>query len=386
MQLICHAFPAWDGNYLKSTVELMKRMAERGHQVLYVDYAYTWKDFIKQPQVVKLRMLGWSPRIRQIPVAGTGALYVLTLPPVIPSNFLKNPTLFDWVNRLNAGSMGRSIRRAMQQRGFQHPVVLNAFNPAYGLQLAGKLKEDRLVYYCYDEISAAQWAGKHGPRLENQFVKVCDTVVCSSEGLQNKLAQMHPKVFVVKNGVDFNQFYQKTPDSMLPTIPGKQPGQKVVGYLGSVDDRLDFDLLEAQFRRFSDALFLFVGRVQEEQIRQRLLAFPNVSLAGPQPAAGLQGWVQQMDVCLIPFVKNKFTAGIYPLKVNEYLAAGKPVVSTRFAPLQEFEGIVFLAEPSQFGDAMQAALDGGEKAEYQEFARNNDWMQRAESLEKILFS
>jgi glycosyltransferase involved in cell wall biosynthesis len=116
------------------------------------------------------------------------------------------------------------------------------------------------------------------------------------------------------------------------------------------------------------------------------LAFPNVTLAGPQPAAELQGWVQQMDVCLIPFVKNKFTAGIYPLKINEYLAAGKPVVSTRFAPLQEFEDIVFLAEPNQFGDAMQKALSTGEKAEYQAFARNNDWMQRAESLEKILFS
>ena len=170
MQLICHAFPAWEGNYLKSTVELMKRVAERGHQVLYVDYAYTWKDFLKQPSSVKFRMLGLRSRIRQIPVAGKGALYVLTLPPVMPSNFLKNPTLFDWVNRLNAISMGRSIRRAMRQLGFQHPAVLNAFNPAYGVQLAGKLHEERLVYYCYDEISAAQWAGKHGPRLENQFV------------------------------------------------------------------------------------------------------------------------------------------------------------------------------------------------------------------------
>jgi glycosyltransferase involved in cell wall biosynthesis len=384
MQIVCHAFPAWDGNYLKSTVELMKRMAERGHQVLYVDYAYTWKDFFTQPPAARMRMLGLQARIRCIPVTGTGTLQVLTLPPVFPSNFLKQPSLFDFVNRLNSVFMLRAIKSAMARLKFHQPVVINAFNPSFGVHLAGKLQERLLLYYCYDEISAANWAGKHGPRLEKQFIQVCDVVVCSSEGLQNKLAAQHPNVQVVKNGVDFNQFFHKLPEEMLPPIPGKTPGQKVIGYLGSVDDRLDFALLESQFRRFSDTLFVFVGRVQEVSIQQKLLAFSNVYLAGAFPATDLQGWVQQMDVCLIPFVKNKFTAGIYPLKINEYLAAGKPVVSTRFAPLQEFEEIVFLTETAQFGDAIQQALDSGEKTEYQEFARKNDWMARAEQLEKII--
>lgn len=384
MQIVCHAFPAWDGNYLKSTVELMKRMAERGHQVLYVDYAYTWKDFFTQPPATRKRMLGLQARIRCIPVTGTGTLQVLTLPPVFPSNFLKQPFLYDFVNRLNSVFIGRTIKSAMARLKFHQPVVINAFNPSFGVHLAGKLQESLLLYYCYDEISAANWAGKHGPRLEKQFIQVCDAVVCSSEGLQTKLASQHPNVQVVKNGVDFNQFFHKLPVEMLPPIPGKTPGQKVIGYLGSVDDRLDFALLESQFRRFSDALFVFVGRVQEESIQQKLSAFPNVYLAGAFPATDLQGWVQQMDVCLIPFVKNKFTAGIYPLKINEYLAAGKPVVSTRFAPLQEFEEIVFLTEPAHFGDAIQRALDSGEKTEYQAFARKNDWMERAAQLENIM--
>lgn len=384
MQIVCHAFPAWDGNYLKSTVELMKRLAERGHQVLYVDYAYTWKDFFTQPPATRKRMLGLQARIRCIPVTGTGTLQVLTLPPVFPSNFLKQPVLYDFVNRLNSVFIRGTIKSAIARLKFHHPVVINAFNPSFGMHLAGKLQESFLLYYCYDEISAANWAGKHGPRLEKQFIQVCDAVVCSSEGLQTKLASQHPNVQVVKNGVDFKQFFHRLPLEMLPPIPGKTPGQKVIGYLGSVDDRLDFALLESQFRRFSDALFVFVGRVQEVSIQQRLLAFPNVYLAGAFPATDLQGWVQQMDVCLIPFVKNKFTAGIYPLKINEYLAAGKSVVSTRFAPLQEFEEIVFLTEPAHFGDAIQRALDSGEKPEYQAFARKNDWMERAAQLEKII--
>lgn len=386
MHLICHAFPAWEGNYVKSTVELMKRLALLGHTVLYVDYAYTWKDFFNQKKDQKQRMLGIRSRLRQIPADGSGRLYVLTLPPVLPSNFLSSPILFDFVNRLNSLPMQWAIRRAVRILGMKNTIVVNAFNPAYGYQLAGKLGESKRIYYCYDEISAAHWAGKHGPRLERAYAPLCEAVICSSEGLQSKLKQFHPKVFVVKNGVDFAQFNQKVPPPALPVLPEKKDGQKVIGYLGSIDDRLDYEILENLFRHFSTCYFVFVGRVQSEELNQRLRAFSNVHLVGAHPATDLPGWVQQMDVCLIPFEKNPFTAGIYPLKVNEYLAAGKPVVSTRFAPFGDLEQVVFLADGTDFLEAVEEAMNQGPTENYQVFAKKNDWMERARAFEEILQS
>lgn len=407
MNIVCHAFPAWDGDYVKSTVEMAKAAAGQGHRVLYVDYAYTWTDFFKsiigKSHASWQRMLGFEQRLRTLPmsalqhttsnVAGDKAttgnpedyhdksIYVLTLPPVFPANFLKSPRLHDAVNRLNSVFIKKSICRALQILDMQAPVVVNAFNPGFGVHLAGKLGEQRLVYYCYDEISAAAWANRHGARLEQAFLKKCDAVIVSSEGLLQKQQRRHESVFVVKNGVDFDLFSAEISKENLPEIPASNPGEKIIGYLGSVDDRLDIHLLERLFQKFADARFLFVGRVQPGALRERLAAFPNVFLAGAYPPADLPAWVARMDVCLIPFVKNEFTAGIYPLKINEYLAAGKPVISSNFAALGDFSDIVAIANtPEAFEKALSEALikqDDAAMDRRRAFAGNNSWAERA---------
>jgi glycosyltransferase involved in cell wall biosynthesis len=390
MQIVCHAFPAWEGNYLKSTVELMKQLAKRGHEVIYVDYAYTWKDvlwaILGKNQAPWKHILGLRPRLRKIPVAGSGCLYILSLPPMMPVNFIKNPRMFDFLCALQSGPIRRTIRSAMRRVGFDKPVYINAFNPVYGVQVVDKIDFSRRIYYCYDEISAAHWAARHGARLEARFVKHCDAVVVSSEGLQTKMQTLHPHVTVVNNGVDFAAFNRPVPAELLPAIPGLTPGRRVIGYVGSIDDRLDYDILERLFHTFSKDLFVFTGRIASEAIRTRLSQFSNVYLSGPKPATDLPGWVQQMDVCLIPFVKNKFTAAIYPLKINEYLAAGKPVVSTCFAALPEFEQVVFFSDAEYFESAVQSALDVEQNADYQFFAQKNDWSERAAQFEKICFN
>lgn len=390
MNIVCHAFPAWDGNYVKSTVELMKAAAAQGHRILYVDYAYTWTDFFKgilgKSGAPWRRMVGVSPRIRS-----EQGLHILSLPPVLPSNFLKNPRWHDVVDRLNSKWMGHFIRRATRQLGMEGATVVNAFNPSFGVHLAGRLGERRLVYYCYDEIGAAAWAGRHGARLERKFMGHCDAVVVSSEGLRTKQAARHDAVFTVKNGVDATLFCAEVPQAALPTLPNWAQGQPVIGYLGSVDDRLDIGLLEGLFRQFAHAKFVFVGRVQDRALQARLAAFPNVFLAGAQAPAALPGWVARMDVCLIPFVKNEFTAGIYPLKINEYLAAGKPVVSTDFAPLADFSGIVAITDSAEaFEKSVAEALrpcapDVAQAAvsRRRAFALGNDWSEKAKQFVAI---
>jgi len=390
MNIICHAFPAWEGNYVKSTVELMKCVALR-HRVLYVDYAYTWTDVFKSMMGKSAaswrRILGLETRLRAVDLPSGASLHVLTLPPMLPVNFLKNPRLYDAVNRINGWLVRSSIQHAQRQINMKVPVIVNAFNPGFGLQVAGHLNESRLIYYCYDEISAAQWAGKHGARLERDFSKKCDAIAVTSEGLLRNKLSLHPHLYLVKNGVDIDLFSRPITATDLPEIPDLKAGQKVIGYLGSVDDRLDFDLLERLFATQAHSQLVFVGRVQSEAIRQRLSRHPNVLLAGAFPPEALPGWVQRMDVCLIPFVKNQFTAGIYPLKVNEYLACGKPVVSTQFADLGDFEQIISIADNGEdFIELVNQALVPAPKAESDRrraFATANSWSARAMDLERF---
>ena len=97
-----------------------------------------------------------------------------------------------------------------------------------------------------------------------------------------------------------------------------------------------------------------------------------------------------MDVCIIPFAKNEFNRSIYPLKVNEYLAAGKPVVMTSFADLPEFDGIVEIAESKEdffLGIVRALALDSDEQRRVrQDFAQHHSWTYRAKDFSRVIES
>ena len=384
--IVCVAFPAWKGNYLKSTVQLMTELALHGHHILYVNYAFTWKDFILslfgKGYISWKRLSGFKPRLSIMSLENGAEIHLLTLPPILPINFIKSPMIYDAIHKINTFFIKRAILKAMESIGMTAPTVVNAFNPTIGNALVGQLNESKLIYYCYDEIGSARWASRHGKRLEDAFIKKADTVIVTSQGLFDKKSKEHNDCHLIKNGVDFKLFSKKSEN--LPAI-SFESDKKVIGYLGSVDERVDYDLLEKLISTTPQYDYVFVGRVTQSAYEKRLLAFPNVQLMGSQPPPTLPAWVQKFDVCLIPFLKNELTAGIYPLKINEYLAAGKPVVSTRFANLSDFETVVQIADnDDSFLQLVQKEYSNEDAARFRQFASQNSWAARSKAFSELL--
>ncbi|MFN8345316.1 MAG: glycosyltransferase [Spirosomataceae bacterium] len=386
MDIICVAFPSFEGDYVKSTVELMRQMAQK-HRVLYVDYAYTWKDLIlgilgKKKGVPIRQLLRLAPRLTARTIENGHPIFVMTPPPMLPVNFLENEALYSFFSHWNGWKMKRAIRRAMHLTHITEPVVINAFNPFFGKQLVGKLNERKRVYYCYDEISACAWAKTHGARLENDFIPQNDALVVSSKGLYESKKAAAKACYVVNNGVD---------DLFFNISPARTVNQ--LGYIGSIDSRLDYELLYQLAFRNPDKELVMVGRVVEDKPVvslgiNRLTQLPNVRFEGAQSPQQLVNYLAGFSAGLIPFVKNEQTAAIYPMKINEYLAAGLPVISTDFAPLSEFTGVVdfennipdFCARVNEI-----IATDSAEKqARRVAFALQNTWATRADELETIL--
>ena len=389
--IVCVAFPSWEGDYVKSTVKLMEQLGKR-HQVLYLDYPYTWKDWLLgvlgRNKVPVARMLGLQDRLRAISLPEGGTVQVLTGPPVVPTNFIKAPTLYNYIQRFNARLIRRTVLRAYKRLSIQSPVVINAFNPFIGVPLAGTLNERLLVYYCYDEIATCAWALVHGARVERELVALADAVVVSSKGLQDTKQKLGKPTFLVNNGVDFAEFSRgQAPVESKPASPRK------MGYVGSIDSRLDYPLLHRLATAFPDCEIELVGRetydkpgveASIEQLKKR----PNVTFVGAQPPAQLPGYLRGFRVGLIPFVKNTQTAAIYPMKINEYLAAGVPVVSTDFAPLNEFRPVVAICTDQEaFVREVEAALFHDTSAQQTArvaLAQQNAWDQRAHEMETII--
>ena len=381
--IVCVGFPRWEGtDYLSSTVQLMGELA-RHHRVLYVDYPFTYKDLWgKDAGVPRSAIEGEAPALQERTLAHGGKVQLLRLPPFVPANFLRTNLAYDAVLAWNAQRAARAIRRALKQLAWENPIVINAFNPALGNALAGKLDEQLLAYYCYDEISAAPWIARHGARHEQRFLANVDVTIVSSQGLYDQKKGSTAAIALVKNGVNLEVF--------KPTgqRPADLPSGQVIGYVGSVDDRLDYKLLAAIALNDSKVSLVFVGRIMDELAVRQLGRLPNVYLLGPKPVEQLGDYIAAFSVGLIPFVKNDLTAGIYPLKINEYLALGLPVVSTRFADLSDFSGYIEEAtDTAAFLKATERALSGQAPADpiaRRNFAAGNSWQGRAEKLASTL--
>lgn len=378
--ILCTGFPAWEGDYQKSTVQLMRAIAE--HQdVLYVEFPFSWKDVWQGWRSGKKpyqRILGLEPRLRKMETQGNGTLHILTLPPIFPVNGLSVGNLYEKIAEYNAIKSARSINKALKSLGYESPVLLNAFNPFLGVYLHGKLEVSAEYYYCYDQIGAAKWANKHGPRLEKRYLTMVDGLITSSQPLLDEKLTEKQAGIVVKNGVNLQIFEQ----AFLPD-PGNIGGT-TLGYLGSIDDRLDLEMLFDVLTQWEEAKLLMVGRIMEPEIEARLRAHPRVEITGAQQPETLPQWVKRMDIGLIPFVTNEFTKYIYPLKINEYLAAGLPVVSTSFSDLNDFEEVIYRGNTSEsFLVACQQAVkeDSREsRLKRQDFARTHRWEARATQL------
>ena len=382
--IVCIGQTPWEGDFQKAIVQLMGEMAAR-HRILYVDYQYTLKDLIMglaKKQAVPVGTL--TSRTKALTVkklAGGTQVHVWQPPVMLPINWLQ-ASAHDRLIRHNVNLLVKGLRAVMTQLTMHRPLVINGFNPVFGLPMLHQLNEAGTIYYCFDEITASDWMGRHGQRYEPDYLRQVDAVITTSDALCQSKAQLQPNAFCVKNGVNFDLFHQAR------LLSDKQPVERpVVGYLGTADNRIDVPLVEHCVRTMPDVLFRFVGEVNEPRLQQ-LSTYANVEFIPPHQPHQLPALLAKMSVAIIPYVCNAHTNTIYPLKINEYLAAGLPVVSTPFSNLSDFDGIIELAaSPEAFADALGRALNDQEPASRDRrvaTARANSWARRAEEFEAVI--
>jgi teichuronic acid biosynthesis glycosyltransferase TuaH len=350
--------------------------------VLYVDYAYTISDLLRGIFSMKdfdwKRLIGLKPRLRRISGQGSTGLYVLSLPPIVPAFFFTSYKFFRLTNRFNAALTGFFINRAISKLELKNITGFNAFQPFLGLYW--KIKNlERLIYYIYDDFTNVPWFKGFVEIEEEKFVKKADMIIVTSDELKKRNEHYNKPIEVVHNGVHFNQFNNAI---YLPKLNGKFI--KTIGYTGTIDSRIDVDLLENVIKGLPYYRFLFIGKVFEPVIYNRLIKYINVSFEGSVAPADVPVKQAQMDVGIIPYVCNDLTAAIYPLKVNEYLAMMMPVVMTPFASLGEIDKVVYTARTAKaFKYSIESALMETNTAVKQNryiAARKADWKVRAGEL------
>lgn len=382
--IICIANTSWFGNYAKSTVQIMARLAKHNN-VLFVEYPYTINDVIstlrgKQNAPIE-RMLGIKKGLQLIETDVESKVYDLVTPPAIPSFFLKNETIFNFIFSINTLIYKIVLKKTIKKLNFENPIIITAYNPFYGLSLIGKLKEKTHIYYCYDGVESG-FFGKRIFNFEEKFSKKAKAIITTSDFLNAEKKRLNPNSFVVKNGVDFPVFEKYAKKEVFIRE------RKKVGFIGSLDPRFDIETVENAVKLLTDYDFEFTGDMRNQVLKSRLSTYSNVKFFDPIKPNDVPKILATYDVGIIPYIVNEVNKNIYPLKINEYLAVGVPLVMTPFAILPEFEGLVSISEnKNDFVKKLQEEISNDTKDKIEQrikFAASNSWDARTESFSDII--
>lgn len=381
--IVCISNTTWYGPFTKSTVQIMSRLSY-GNKLLFVEYPYTFKDVVlgllRKGNAPVKRILGLQKRIQTITTEQGTRVHQLIAMPVIPCDFIKNETIFRILFGINAMLYRISLKRAIKQLNMKDLIFISAYNPYYGMALKGKLNEQVNVYYSYDGPNVR----RHGKRVigvDAAYAAAADAVVSTSEYLTDEKRKFNPGAYTVKNGVDFELFSKNA-------RTGIAEGPVKIGYIGSMDFRFDIDMVETAVNALRDYEFHFIGLIRNKVIRYRLEQYPNVRFSDPVPPGEVPQLLSSFSAGIIPYLQNDINKNIYPLKINEYLACGVPVIMSRFALLPEFDAITsIVSDPSEFTLQIRKQVEEDNLTKIRqriEFASGNSWDRKASEFSDIL--
>jgi glycosyltransferase involved in cell wall biosynthesis len=262
------------------------------------------------------------------------------------------------------------------------------YTPMPAPAMIGAFDERAVVYDCMDELSKFRFAPRELVDRERYLMAQSDVVFTGGYRLWQSKSKYHANVHFFGCGVDVAHFASARSATLQLPREIAALEKPVIGYYGVIDERIDYDLLRHLAESLPEAALVMVGPVVKVDPNE-LPHAPNLHWLGQRQYAELPAHVKGFDVCLMPFALNEATEYINPTKTLEYMAAGKPIVSTAVSDVvHNFTPVVAVAHsPEEFVTAVRAAIEAPSAeliARGLEQARANSWESIVARMERII--
>ncbi|TSA24095.1 MAG: glycosyltransferase family 1 protein [Bacteroidetes bacterium] len=350
--------PAWDLP-IATTRKYTALEISHKNRVLFVNLPETRTTYIKQkenPLIQKRKRIlqGKEPNLVQV----SPTLWVL-YPRVVSEsiNWIPVHPLFFLLNYLNERAFASEIKKAVKDLGFHDYIILNDNSMLNGYFLKELLKPSLYIYLLRDAVTLVPYHRKHGSVLEPKLIAKSDLVVTNSSYFCNYAKLYNPNSHTIGQGCDVSMYNDQ--DGKLPLPEDVREIQRpIIGYTGALTTiRLDIGILEFVAKAHPDWSLVMVGPEDETFQKSVLHQLPNVHFLGRKDPDTLPGYVKSFDVAINPQLHNPITDVNYPLKIDEYLAMGKPVVATKTAFMDYFKDHTHLASSyEEWVDHIEEAL------------------------------
>jgi glycosyltransferase involved in cell wall biosynthesis len=369
---------AWDGPWMNRQ-QILSRLAAENRVVYSQGSFFSWDRFSPG---------WWSAPIRSRIISRDGVLVHRR------SKLLLRVPRFAALDRFALNCVARFLNRKAGRHS-DAVTIAYVFHPSL-YPLAKALAADLLVYHAYDRFSSYLDASKDGCERERELTRNADIVIASSNLIAESLRSFTDKdINVIPNGADFEHFAGS--DESLNVIPddfARIPAPRIA-YFGDITEKVDVFLIHRLSEARPDWSFVFVGserlsRQASKDAFEKCIGKSNVYWLERKPYSEIPQYVRATDVNLLTYRVNEglWSEACSPLKLYEYLAAGRPIVSTQLEIVEKHRDVLAIAQSDQeWLEAIDHAISQGgqgSRESRQSVAQANTWDARILTIKALI--
>jgi teichuronic acid biosynthesis glycosyltransferase TuaH len=346
--------------------------AQNGYEVLWLSPAYSVFHYINDNDLAKKRAkLHQTKRIEL-----SKNIYGYAPFTLIP--FIKYP-LFNnsFIGKKYLHSAIPNLHKSLAKIGFSEVDILWISN-IKSYYIKEFISYKKLVHRLADEkLGFKNFYGTLS-KFEYDLIKESDILFATAQNLVEKASKVRDDVVYLPNGVKYNDFQKD--EYLYPREFGMYKGAKKILYIGAIAEWLDKELIEYTVRSLPSVHFFFIG--PDHGGLRGLEDYHNIHILGRRDYNSLPSYLNYSDLAIIPFKINKLTDAINPVKLFEYLATGTPTLTTNFKEINNIKGPFTVAyNKEEFVEKAKGLVKSSKSSSLlKEYAKNNDWKDRFETI------
>lgn len=307
----------WDTQY-QLHHQLTDSLLKRNNKILFIENTGVRNVNFKDTKRINDRILRWFKSYKGFTkIKKNLSLFSPVLLP-FPYNRI--------ALKINNFLFSDKILQFINIENFNKPIIISFLPTPLISNLVNKINYKLLIYYCANNMSEGSLGASELKKYEKKFILRSDLVIVISKTLERMFKKIKlPKIIRINLGINFNEFKKaKKINKKIYDIDKIQ--NPIIGYVGGISKVLNKNLLIGLFKKYKKINFVFVGPLYTG-IRE-LKIFKNVFFLGQKSHKEIPYYIKKFDIGIIPYVKNNFTKSVYVSKLCEYLAMGKPVISS----------------------------------------------------------
>lgn len=379
--IICISSIDWDFIW-QGHQEIMSSLAKNGNCVLFIENTGVRSPGIRDFRRIKSRLKNWFSGIKGIRKIQDN-LYVYS-PIIVPFPYLRIAVWF------NSYYILFILKRWTKAVNFSNPIIWTFLPTPLSLSLIENVTYKLLIYYCIDNFTTSSTAAKKISTSEIRLLKMSDLTFVTSSELYRYCSKHNQNVHIFPFGVNYARFEKIRLDNGSKPDEIKQIKNPIIGYVGGIHKWIDFGLMKRLAEKRPDYSFVFVGPIQVNI--SSMSGLKNVFFLKQQDHDKLPSFIKNFDACVIPYLITDYTKNVYPTKLNEYLAMGKPVISTFLPEIMNFnkinDNIVYIGKNDEEFINLVDEVVGGYNIEAAqkriEVARKNSWNNKISEMSNLM--